>query len=322
MAARIPVQLAHFSNIITVDNISGIQFIQGNKTSKINKLFIDQIELIKLSDSSKITQTPEIIESKGYERHIDIKWKPITDKDIKYIKIYRSNPDGTFRVVGIQSPWISGFSDFFGESMQTDFKHKITFIDSNYNEYPFSKVRSTVTQRLTDEAFLDMIQEANFRYYWDGEKPNSGLAFENIPGRTSMIATGASGFGIMAIISGVERGFVTRELAVKRFLKITRFLSNADRFHGVYPHFLDGSTGKTVPFFGNRDNGGDLVETSFLIQGLLTAHQYFNRNDPKETEIRNAITSIWKNVEWDWFKRNPDAEFLLWALVSRPRMGN
>lgn len=165
---------------------------------------------------------------------------------------------------------------------------------------------------MTDEQLLDMVQEAGFQYYWEGAEPVSGLARENIPGRKNMIATGASGFGIMAIITAVERGFITREEAVERFLRITSFLEKADKFHGAVSHFIDGPTGKVEPFFGARDNGGDLVETSFLFQGLLAAHQYFNKETDHEKQIRKSIDTLWKNIEWNWYKRYKDSPYLYW----------
>jgi hypothetical protein len=116
----------------------------------------------------------------------------------------------------------------------------------------------------------------------------------------------------MALLVGVERGFITREQGVERLLKITRFLAKADRFHGAFPHFLDGRTGKTIARFGNYDDGGDLVETSFLIQGLLSARQYFNRDTPDEREIQKTITSLWRSVEWDWYRQTSDSNILYW----------
>jgi hypothetical protein len=157
-----------------------------------------------------------------------------------------------------------------------------------------------------------MVQRACFRYYWEGAEPNSGLARENIPGRHNMVATGASGFGIMAIITGASRNFVTRNEAIARFNKILDFLEKSDRFHGAYPHFLDGITGKTEPFFGTRDNGADLVETSFLIEGLLAARQYFDLENEAEKSIRQRITAIWEKVEWNWFRKTPESKFLYW----------
>jgi hypothetical protein len=165
---------------------------------------------------------------------------------------------------------------------------------------------------MSEKELLDMVQEAHFRYYWEGAEPNSGLSLENIHGRRNMIASGASGFGIMALIAGTERGFITRDQSVERFERITSFLQKAEKFHGAFPHFIDGITGRVEPFFGKRDNGGDLVETSFLVQGLLSARKYFNRDNPKERTIRNRIDSIWKNIEWDWYRREENNPFLLW----------
>jgi exo beta-1,2-glucooligosaccharide sophorohydrolase (non-reducing end) len=165
---------------------------------------------------------------------------------------------------------------------------------------------------MTDDELLEMVQQASFRYYWEGAEQESGLAKENIPGRHNMIATGASGFGIMALIAGAERKFITHEQAVERFVKIVRFLEQAETFHGVYPHFINGTNGKVEPFFGKRDNGADLVETSFLLQGLIAARQYFNGSSENEKLIRDKINAIWQKAEWDWFRQYPDSKFLYW----------
>jgi hypothetical protein len=165
---------------------------------------------------------------------------------------------------------------------------------------------------MTDDELLTMVQEASFRLYWEAAEANSGLAKENISGRQDMIAAGASGFGIMALIVGTERKFITRQESVARFVEIVNFLEKAETFHGMYPHFIDGPTGKVEPFFGQRDNGADIVETSFLLQGLLAARQYFSGNDPGEKLIREKITAIWEKAEWDWFRITPDSKFLYW----------
>jgi len=149
---------------------------------------------------------------------------------------------------------------------------------------------------MSDEELLTMVQEACFRYYWDGAHPVAGMAIEILPGDENLVAVGASGHGIMALLVGVERGFITREQGIERMLKIVRFLSKADRFHGVFPHFLDGRTGKVIARFGKYDDGGDLVETAFLMQGLLAARQYFGRENAAEQEIQKTITSLWRSV--------------------------
>jgi hypothetical protein len=96
---------------------------------------------------------------------------------------------------------------------------------------------------------------------------------------------------------------------------IVGFLKNtAQRFHGAYPHWLNGTTGVVIPF-STKDNGADLVETSFLMEGLLTARQFFNGADVNETALRNDITSIWNSVEWNWFRQsNQNVLYWHWSL--------
>jgi len=116
----------------------------------------------------------------------------------------------------------------------------------------------------------------------------------------------------MALIVGVERGFVAREAVLERLLKIAAFLDGADRFHGAWPHFLDGATGAAISFFGKYDNGGDLVETAFMIQGLLTARQYFDQENERERQLRAVINRLWESVEWGWYRKSLDSPFLYW----------
>ncbi len=132
-----------------------------------------------------------------------------------------------------------------------------------------------------DEALLDTVQKQTFAYFWEGAEPNSGMACERIhmdgvyPQNDQTVVTlGGSGFGVMAILTGIERGFITRAQALQRLRKIVDFLTEADRFHGAWPHWLEGRTGKVKPF-SPKDDGGDLVETAFMIQGLLTVAEYF-----------------------------------------------
>ncbi|SHL38956.1 hypothetical protein SAMN05444266_103168 [Chitinophaga jiangningensis] len=153
--------------------------------------------------------------------------------------------------------------------------------------------------QLGDSALLTLVQQRTFDYFWKFAHPVSGLAPERTP-TPETVTIGGSGFGVMAIIVGVERGFVTREQGLDRLLKIVNFLWKADNYHGIWPHWMNGATGKTIPF-GRKDDGGDLVETAFMFQGLLAVKQYFNRDTPKETELRNKITWMWNDAEWSWY---------------------
>ena len=156
---------------------------------------------------------------------------------------------------------------------------------------------------LSDNALLDLVQQQTFKYFWDFGHPVSGLARErNTSGET--VASGGSGFGIMAIVTGISRNFITRAQGLTRMQTIVGFLKNtAQPFHGAYPHWLNGTTGVVIPF-STKDNGADLVETSYLMQGLLTARQFFNGSDAAETALRNDINILWNGVEWNWFRQN------------------
>jgi len=156
---------------------------------------------------------------------------------------------------------------------------------------------------ITDDALLTLVQEQTFKYFWDFGHPVSGLARErNTSGE--LVTSGGSGFGILAIVTGISRNFITRAQGLARMQTIVGFLKNtAQKFHGAFPHWLNGTTGVVIPFSA-KDNGADLVETSYLMQGLLTARQFFNGTGSAETSLRNDINTLWNGVEWSWFRQN------------------
>jgi hypothetical protein len=160
---------------------------------------------------------------------------------------------------------------------------------------------------LRDEELLEAVQRQTFGFFWEGAHPTSGLApdrCKRIAGPADdLVTTGGSGFGIMAIIVAVERGWITRAMAVERLGNMLDLLTRATCYHGVFPHFMNGRTGATIPFT-RKDDGGDLVETSFLVMGLLCAREYFTRDTPQESKIRGLVNYLWKDVEWDWYTRD------------------
>ncbi len=194
------------------------------------------------------------------------------------------------------------------------------FIGCNDQKNSTTEPTSTpeeIPDPLTDEELLDLVQRQTFNYFWDGGEPNSGMARERIhldniypQNDQNMVTTGGTGFGLMAILVGIERGFITRSEAVDHYKKVVSFLEKADRFHGAWSHWIDGRTGRVKPFSA-KDNGGDLVETAFLIQGLLTVVEYFKDGSSEEKELVNRINTLWKEVEWDWYTKNGE-DVLYW----------
>lgn len=164
-------------------------------------------------------------------------------------------------------------------------------------------------ERISDEELLTKVQQQTFKYFYDFAHPASGMARErNTSG--DLVTSGGSGFGIMALIVGIERNFITRQQGIDRMKKIVSYLETADRFHGAWAHWMNGNTGDVIPF-STKDNGGDLVETSFLVQGLLTFRQYLEPTDTVGNNLINRITYLWEGVEWDWYRRD-NQEVLYW----------
>ena len=170
---------------------------------------------------------------------------------------------------------------------------------------------------LTDPELLDLTQRETFRYFWDFAQANSGAARErfhpeNPSFDANIVTTGGTGFGLMSILVGIERNYVSRSQAVERLDKILTFLEGADRFHGAWPHWMDGSNGQVIPF-GNLDDGGDLVETAFLSQGLICIKEYFKDGSATEKQLALKADLLWKGVEWDWYTQGKDALYWHWS---------
>ncbi len=180
-----------------------------------------------------------------------------------------------------------------------------------------SKEKVARPANLTDSALLDLVQKQTFKYFWDFAHPVSGMARErsneSFGYGNEVVTTGGTGFGVMAVIVAADRKLIGRDTAAKFLLKMVKFLSKANAYHGVFPHWLNGSTGVTIPF-SRKDDGADLVETSYLMQGLLCARQYFNADNDIEHELRNRINWMWNDIEWNWFtKDGQDVLYWHWS---------
>jgi hypothetical protein len=298
--------------------LHSVHFGQSVADDTPRTLIIDEIKIDDASAASPVAPevrnaplAPQNVLAKGYDRHIDISWDPVADNDLQSYAIYRSLEGHKFLPVGIQSAGINRYTDFLGQS-GVKASYRVKAVDRAYRQSAFSSVASASTRELSDDELLTMLQEACFRYYWEGDHPVAGATLENIPGDDRIVATGATGFGIMALVVGVDRGFITREQGIQRLTQILDFLEKVPRYHGAWPHFMNGYTAQSMLVFGMFDNGGDLVETSFLMEGLLAARQYFKGASDAEQGLDRRITQLWETVEWDWYRRSPQDNALVW----------
>jgi hypothetical protein len=315
---RIPLNEFHSASIYEFRplDLQNVVFHQGRADGVQHMLIVDEFRIDDdlPADSPKVT-TPRNVHAIGYDRHVEVSWSPISDPALTRYVIYRSLDGQKFEPIGIQVPGNSRYTDFLGKPGVTA-AYKVAASDKQYRQSELSNAVSASTRAFSDDELLTMLQEACFHYYWDGADSSSGMTHENIPGDDRIVATGASGLGIAALVVGVDRGFITRAQGIERLTKIVNFLEHAQRYHGAWSHFMNGSTGKTMPVFGMFDNGGDLVETSFLIQGLLAARQYFKGDSAVERDLYRRISGLWETVEWDWYRSDPKSDFIYWHWSS------
>ena len=220
--------------------------------------------------------------------------------DVAFTATYE-NGDSTVLLQPVLAPLTKYFVTI-GNGLKTQ---RNTVLSNSYSLALITQIDSAAKfPVITDNALLDLVQKQTFKYFWDFGHPVSGLARERNNGDNNLVTSGGSGFGIMAIVTGISRNFITRGEGLSRMQTITAFLKNtAQTFKGAFPHWLNGTTGAVIPF-STKDDGADLVETSYLVQGLLCARQYFNGAGASETSLRNDINTICDRVEWDWFRKS------------------
>lgn len=288
--------------------------------------------LLAGNGNARAVSPPAGLTAEAHDSRIDLVWNRVSQTDQDLFNIYRAEqPDGPWTRLNPRPHTIQVYSDFIGRNDQTYYYRVTRFVDdeTDFRKYlrgeraddetqpqgtesrPSASV-SVTTRAMNDEEFLDSMQKACFRYFWDFGHPISGLAREGFTHPRSTTTTGGTGFGMITIMVGADRGFVTRQQAAERLLKTVTFLEEkASRYHGLWSHHLRGDTGETIPFAGKDDNGADIVESAFLMEGMLTIREYFDRDQPIENELRQRITRLWEEAEWNWHLQ-PGDKMLTW----------
>ncbi|MBK9742071.1 MAG: T9SS type A sorting domain-containing protein [Saprospiraceae bacterium] len=247
-----------------------------------------------------IGQNIRITQSDTYERHTELRWDVQNLSNVEYFRIMRSSDNKVFS--SVKTVTSATYMDFSSTDKLDTFYYYIEALSGLNQSLATSDTIQAIENTMTDAELMDMVQKYTFRYFWDEGHPVSGMARER-NNSEDIVTTGGSGFGIMGILVGIENGYITRSEGANRIIKIISFLQYAEKFHGAFPHWMNGRTGKVVPF-SQFDNGGDLVETAFLMQGLLAARQFFDVNNNTEKAIRQIITKLYEDVEWDWYSKN------------------
>jgi len=264
---------------------------------------------------------PAGLKGQGYPAHAELTWQNRTGF---IYEIYLSVDGGKkFRKQGESNS--DFYLDFFGKPVAIEQKYVYRVIPKGLSVKSKDAEKFEISVLLkpsTDSDLLDMTQRYTTRYFFDFAEPVTGMARErsnDVNG--DIITTGGTGFGIMALVAGAERNYIGRKDALNTIEKIVSFLEKADRFHGAWSHWYDARTGKSFSF-SQYDDGGDLVETAFLTQGLLTAREYFRNGNVNERLLVNRITQLWETVEWSWYTQGTDALYWHWSKNYGWKMGH
>ncbi len=272
-------------------------------------LFLDNL---RLQGAGGAVAAPSGIAANGYETHNAVTWRPVALADGYHVYGAESSSGPFERLT--TDPVAQPPFNTPGDPDRQRLHYYVTTVRGGAESGPSQSV-SARWNGFTDEQMLDIVQQTTLKYFVDNAHPVSGMAREGIglghPPDT--VTTGGTGMGLMALCVGVHRGFIERADAAAQVQKVLTFLEETTpRFRGAWAHHYHGVTGAVIPF-SPQDDGADLVETAFLVQGFLTVRQYFeDANDPVEQDIRARATRLWEGVEWTWFRRFPGSDTLYW----------
>ncbi|MHC5182672.1 MAG: hypothetical protein ACYSPI_00085, partial [Planctomycetota bacterium] len=285
------------------------------------------------AESNVSLPVPENVRAASRQWRVDLYWAEgdLWRKDPQtYYEVQRAvKPEGPFETINDGFVKIPAYTDFFGKPANEHY-YRVRMIKHTYKPKaekaeldeanptflkakliapaeegelvavsPWSKVVSAGATEFDEDKFLLELQEVSFLYTWNLAHPVSGMPSEMLPGwNRNLTGTSATGFSIYNYIVGVERGYITRQQGAQRLLKMTEFLLNkVETFWGVYPHWLNAQTGEIIPLSPGND-GSDLLETAFMVMGLIGAREYFDGNTATEQQLRDNVNKIWGNVDW------------------------
>jgi hypothetical protein len=300
------------NNNLNFSTVKGILFSQSEKNNISRLLYMDELMAFK-----HIGVIPPVtsLSSVGYDSHTELKW--ILSGEKLSCRIYASFDGGNSYMVRGETTG-NEYLDFLpSDERNKNIRYRVVTLFQERESLP-AETMATVRD-FSDNELLEMLQEYTFRYFWEGAHQESGMALERSNG--TVVASGATGMGLMAMIAAHEREFRPREEVKARILKILTFLETCDRHHGAWSHWYNASTGKTQPF-SEYDDGGDLVETSFVAQALVALRNYFTGNDALSVQIREKATLLFREIDWEWYRQGgQNVLYWHWSPNHAFRMG-
>lgn len=303
---RLPLNIV-FSDVnnetLNFSEVKGVVFNQSESNGSSRLILIDNIFTYKSIDIIPVAKN---LSATGYDSHVELNWDmPWEGLTYRILASFDKGQSFELRTETTNNY----FLDFVPE------QHKNHEIDYSVITLALDRESEPVeitseTREFSDEELKDMVQRYSFRYFWQGAHQASGMAMERSNGNGITVASGASGMGLMAMIVAYDREYEPREEIKDRILKILYFLKTCERHHGAWSHWYNGDTYQTQPFTPD-DDGGDIVETSYVAQGLLALRNYFSETDEKSVLIQENATQLWESIDWEWY-RNYNQNVLFW----------
>lgn len=291
---KIPCHL--FNPLNNGNSVIGIGFIQNRSSSNTHHIFIDQIEFLPSKYSEVKLNSPAILtDAIPYDKMVHLKWQLPLSPSIRYVKIYRSTDGKDFNPVAIRPIYMQSCLDVIPKTGQK-YYYKIVWLDNNYRESPASIIKEAETKDLTDFEILKLVQAAHINYFIENFDVNSGMYIPFRSRNKAIVSTRETAGAILSLIVGIEKDLVSRQIVLQRISKITYFLMRAQNRYGIFPAYFDGRKG--LPEYRKGTLSYDVQATSAIIEALLVAREYFSGTDEMESDLRNRITALYDQINW------------------------
>lgn len=297
MWMRVKIPMSKFRNLMGKEPVTAVRLLQHGTSAETHQIFIDQMEFLPKNVSQVKLSSPAILSTAvAYDKQVYLQWQLPLTPSIRYIKIYRSEDGKNFTPVGIRPISMQGCLDYVADVNKT-YYYKVAWVDYNYVESPFSQIKEVKTKRLNENELLDLVQGAHVNYFTENYDINSGMYLPFGMKDRALVSVKESGNAVLSLIVGVEKGRINRQVAVSRIARMLSFLAKGQNRYGIFPAYFDGRTG--LPDYRDGEPSYDVLATSSMIEALLVARQYFQKEAENEQALRGNITKLYEAIQWN-----------------------